>query len=304
MAQAEVVKNLIRPPFATYDVVVYFGCGLFALPFLNHYLVEPFGLKLPAFEMKSNIPFAGAFISTLALLFAVYILGHMIAYAGSQVIEKTVDTFFGKTSQVVLATSGAKLGDRNPILRTEIRARTAEMWKAARFVTIIRAISHLPLWPVYGVLYLVGAFGFYGSRVPEHVFKAVAANMKLIGFPAAVPAPGRAWFKTLEAYVMNHLPIATARMYNYLVIYGLFRSMAFIFLAAIWAEVIYLLDRLFTGHVHISFLMTNSTSWAAELWSLGVLYVGFVFALWSYLKFLRRYVEEAVFAFGTSKIGN
>jgi hypothetical protein len=302
MAQTEVIKSLVKPPFATYDIVVYFGGGLFAMPFLNHYMVEPFGLKLPTFKLETDIPFAGPFVSTLALLFAVYILGHMIAYAGSQLIEKIAETFFGKTSDAVQATSGARFGERDPRMRKQIRTRTAEMWKNARLITIVRALTHFPIWPVYWLLYRIGAFGFYGSRVPPHVFDAVTANMTKIGLPEAAPRPGHAWFKTLEAYVMNNLDAATARMYNYLVISGLFRSIALIFLAAIWAEVFYLFSRVFTGRVHISFIMTNSQSWRAELVGLGLLYIVFGFAIWSYLKFQRRYVEDAIFAFGVAQL--
>ena len=212
------------------------------------------------------------------------------------------ESFFGKTSDAILATSGKGLGERNPALRLQIQAQTSELWAHAKSVVILRAFIHLPLWPVYWLIFWVGAFGFYGARVPPHVFTAVAANMKTIGFKEAEPARRHSWFKTLEAYVMNCLPSATARMYNYLIISGLFRSMAFIFLAAIWAELwASAVDRPITGRPHIARMMTNTNTWAAELWGLVILYVIYVFSFWSYLKFQRRYVEEAIFAFGITE---
>ena len=298
MAQAEVIKSIVKPPFASYDIVVYFGCGLFSLPFINHYVVEPFGLQMPAFTLHTDIPFASSFISTLSMLFAVYILGHMIAFTGSQLIEKAADTFVGKTSDAVLATSGEGFGYRDPAMRNLIKARTAEAWANARLITGFRAMVHAPVWPLYGLIYWIGMFGFYGARVPPYFFDAVRANMKHIGFEDAVPGSGHAWFKTLEAYVTNCSPTATARMYNYLIISGLFRSMALIFLAAIWAEWFYVADRIVTRNVHISLMMTKSTAWSAEFCGLALLYTVYVFSFWSYLKFQRRYVEEAIFAFG------
>src|SRR5688500_407273 len=98
MAQGEVMRAFTRPPFANYDIVVYFGCGLFVLPFARHYVLEPFGLRFPKFDIQLDVPFAGEFVSALTLLFTVYIGGHIIAYVSSQLIERSSDTFLGKTS--------------------------------------------------------------------------------------------------------------------------------------------------------------------------------------------------------------
>ncbi|MBX7460363.1 hypothetical protein, partial [Qipengyuania huizhouensis] len=50
----ETLKNIGRPPFANYDLVVYFGGGLFALPFLYRYFLHPFGVPLPSFVLTES----------------------------------------------------------------------------------------------------------------------------------------------------------------------------------------------------------------------------------------------------------
>jgi hypothetical protein len=301
MANSEALKNLVRPPFANYDIVVYFGCGLFALPFIQHYFVEPFQLRFPKFEFAPTIPVAGPVISTLLLLFSVYIVGHMIAYLGSQVIEKTMDALFGKASEVVLATSAATEATRDAIIRHQLSTRTKTTLENAKTVTAVRTIFHLPVLIFYVPIVWLGVFGFYGSRVPPQVFEAARGKMGCI--PGVEIKEGGGWFKTLEACVLNSNPVATARMYNYLLIAGLFRSMAMIFLASLWAELYYLVDRIFTGHLHVGFLMTEKLTWGAQLWGYLLLSVFYLFSLFSYLKFQRRYVEDAIFAFAVANEG-
>ena len=118
MGPAEIIKSVVKPPFANYDVVVYFGCGLFVLPFLRHYIIEPFGLRFPVFTFQIGIPFVDGLITALSLFFAVYILGHIIAYAASQLIEKATEMAFdGKTSSVVTYASEATSETRTYIFK-------------------------------------------------------------------------------------------------------------------------------------------------------------------------------------------
>jgi len=164
----EGVRELVRPPFANYDVVVYFGCGLFALPLIYHYLVEPSQLRFPRFHFDLGMPFANEAISTLSLLFAVYLLGHIIAY---------------------------------------------------------------------------------------------------------------------------------------LVISGLFRSLSLLFLACIWAEAYYAAMCLMSGDYPLRPLLSDANTIPAHLFNIALLYTAFGFSISSYMKFQRRYAEEAIFAFVLSPAG-
>jgi len=90
------IKDIIKPPFANYDVVVYFGCALFSLPLIDHYVFKPTGFRFPTYQLNIGIPLADNAVSTLSLLFSVYLLGHIISYASSLLTEKSIETFLEK----------------------------------------------------------------------------------------------------------------------------------------------------------------------------------------------------------------
>ena len=84
------MKDLVKPPFATYDVVVYFGAGLFAVPFLIRYLAVPLGLPDPAFLTEESDQVAFEIVRILTIITFVYVLGHIIAFFSSHLIEKAL----------------------------------------------------------------------------------------------------------------------------------------------------------------------------------------------------------------------
>lgn len=108
------VKDYLRPPFSNYDVVVYFGCGLFFIPFINRYLFGPMELNWPTFKVSTGTAVGDSVVSFLALSFCIYIVGHIIAYISSQLIEKWSDTIIGKISSVILSISDSKPGLQEP----------------------------------------------------------------------------------------------------------------------------------------------------------------------------------------------
>ncbi|MEO6360747.1 MAG: hypothetical protein ABIO43_09250 [Sphingomicrobium sp.] len=298
MGPADILKSAVKPPFANYDIVVYFGCGLFLLPFLRHYVVEPFGLRFPIFNFQIGIEFVDGLITALSLLFAVYILGHVIAYGGSQLIEKAVDAALdGKTSAIVNSASKATDDQRKSLLRARLRSGWRRSWsKQGWFTALIRYGTHFPAAIAYGLIYILGMFGFYSTRVEPTLFDAAATRLRNLKLGIEVGEDGR-WFKALEAVVINKQPVATARMYNYLVISGLFRSIALIFLFALWMELLHLVLWKVCGWEHIGFFLSDRGGVLRWLFGYFVLTTLYCFALFSFLKFQRRYVEDAIFAF-------
>jgi hypothetical protein len=291
----EILKDLIKPPFANYDVVVYFGCGLFTLPFAKHYgWINP---AVPvSFDFGIQPAIVNAIVTALAVLFSVYIIGHIIAYASSITIEKAIDFFFGKTSTVVLAS--AEQGDQNSTFREKLKeglaaAFTRSTWAAGLF----RAGIHIPAYPAYLVIYVLGIFGYYRSRVPAAVIELARDKFPGIGLRRTDISATEKWFKPLEAVVMNNHPAANARMYNYLVISGLFRSICLIFLASLWCELAYLFMYARGATAPPGLLMFGIEGFTGRWVSYAGVTVVYVFCLFSYLKFKRRYVEEAIFAF-------
>lgn len=290
------LKDLARPPFANYDVVVYFGCGLFVIPFLNRYLLGPFELNWPTFQVALEPTIAAQIVSGLSLIFAIYIIGHIIAYVASQLIEKTIDRFLGKVSTAIILLSVDQPGLRNSRIRRHILRKVREIRsERAILASAFRAAFHIPAIPIYAFVGLFGVFGYYNTRITKHTLVALRSRVRQLGVPHLDIGPRMPWFKPVEYYVINRIPDAVPRMYNYLVIGGLFRSLSLIFLFSMWAVI---------GHYLV---FRSSDSWAitplggkqtvvvfaVEYILLSLLYT---FSLFSYVKFQRRYAEEAIFA--------
>lgn len=289
-------KDFIRPPFATYDIVVYFGCGLFCLPLIFHYFIEPTKLRFPRFQFNIGIEFADVAVSTLSLLFAVYILGHMIAHIASHAIEKTVDLFFGKISTALIISSLTKPEDFGETIQAWIIKKFKSAFsKGHKISSGLRTIFFLPVFPV--CLFLIGfrQVEYFRSRVPPKVFAQVKKRSVERGF-GQVSLRSK-WYKAIEHDVMNNHPVPVARMYNYLVISGIFRSLALIFLACAWCELYFWLHRIIHGHELVKSLMSDKPVRYGHVLTLLGFNILFGFSISAYLKFARRYVEEAVFSF-------
>lgn len=301
MAGLDTVKDLVKPPFANYDIVVYFGCGLFSLPFMMHY-VGRLRISKTSFNFNIDPPFVSTLITTLTLLFSVYILGHIIAYVSSQIIEKTMDSLFGKSSTVVLIGASAPRDDFRVIIKRQLKdGLSKHLAKGRLFSTIVRLVAHVPVIPFYLVVSYFEVFGYYRSRVSGDVISS--ANDIISGRSPKAPKIETAneWFKPLEAIVANNNATATARMYNYLVISGLFRSVCLILLSSSWFEMIYLIMKLRNYDPPEGLLMFGNTGVIPYIISYLAICLVYLFALFSYLKFQRRYVEDAIFAFVYAK---
>lgn len=293
----ETLKDFVRPPFATYDIVVYFGCGLFALPFIFHYLG---GLDARAlqFDFGFKPQIVAGLVSALTVLFSVYILGHIIAYAGSQLVEKTMDAWFGKTSAVILACCNAPGEDVGTALRTRVGKRFSKsLRKEAWLSGWVRLAFHFPVLFAYLVIAWLKLFGYFRTRVSKEVIEAAETKLAVSAVSNLTIAEGNHWFKPIEAIVINSNPAATARMYNYLVIAGLFRSVCTIIMWALWWEFTFLLVRFFGIPCEDGLLMLGAHTFVAQVFSYALLTTVYLFSLFSYLKFQRRYVEEAIYSF-------
>ena len=291
------LKDLIRPPFATYDVVVYFGCGLFSLPFLFHYLASPQEAGFLALEVSTGVTFADSAIKTLFALFAVYILGHLLAFLSSLFVEKTADLLLGRTSDAsILGHRRRDLGSFYEI-KDWVKRRWALAWrKDSRSRSAIRLFFFAPVVPSFVFAYAIECFGYFTSRIPSAVYDRVTARLREMNLPT--PGLTRDWYKATEHFVISNDPVALPRMYNYLVIGGLFRSLSFLFACCAWMELI----RLDGAIYQKTFDHDSISNWApfAKLIMYNSL---FAFTFTSYVKFARRYAEEMLFSFalrGTS----
>ncbi|MBW3167186.1 hypothetical protein [Qipengyuania flava] len=296
----EALKNLGRPPFANYDIVVYFGGGLFALPFLYRYFLYPFGVPIPSFVLMETGQVSLEIIRGLALLMSVYVLGHLISYLSSQLVEKAIDRFIGKISTAIIVSLKESRESRNEGLKAMVRKRTARIRaENATFSSAVRGFFHIPNVLHYVVVYKTGIFGYLDTRIPPDAFAKAKLRYGTIVLDGCNMQENTKWFKSLEYYVINNIPDAVPRMYNYLVMAGLFRSLSFIFLWSSWLTVVFMIThRLFgTWPLGLTEMGTGEGSGIMEWLSLSSLSV---FSLVAYLKFQRRYAEEAIMALAFS----
>lgn len=290
------IRDLIKPPFANYDVVVYFGCALFSLPIIDHYILKPTGFRFPTYQLGIGIEFADTAISTLSLLFSVYLLGHIISYASSLLTEKFIETFFGKVSSaIIISTVKEKRVKQEVVSAFVFRKLQQSLEPRNRKLSIIRIMLLLPVTPLFFLISWLGGFDYYKSRISTETLSKIrrkAVNLGLCEIRLDEP-----WYKELEHYVINRHPVALSRMYNYLVISGIFRSLSAIFLACIWMEIYYLGHFLVTGHYHVTVIASDVRFGAERIFAFLGLYTVYGFSVSSYMKFQRRYAEEALFAF-------
>jgi hypothetical protein len=183
-------------------------------------------LRLPNFEVPLGGRFLSEAVSVLATLFIIYVIGHILAYTASQFIEKAADRVFGKVSSAIFVSCNATPATRNTLIRALIYQRfKATREEKALIPSLVRFSAHLPASPVYPMIFFLGFFGYYDTRVPKGTLHF--ASKKLLGCPEIEERIGlqTKWYKPIEYYVINRCPDAVPRMYNYLVISGLFRTL-------------------------------------------------------------------------------
>lgn len=297
-------KVIPRPPFANYDIVVYFGGGLFAIPFLNRYIFEPTRLRWPQFKVEMSSQIAGEIVAGLSLAFSIYIVGHILAYLGSQLVEKTMDRVLGKVSSAIIISSLSGGKGRDEAARALIFHNLKKIgWPNFKIAFWARAIFHLPAIPLYVLSFSLGVFGYYETRVPNRVLSVARERFDQLSLHGLKISLKTKWFKPLEYWVINRDPAATMRMYNYLVIGGLFRTVSFLFLVAAWLQIYYLIHQIADGEALIRPMLMADPFWSLLL-EMAITLTLYLFALFSFIKFQRRYAEEAIFAFALGSSGD
>ena len=157
---SDLSKLAPRPPFANYDIVVYFGTGLFSLPILQHFYLIPLQMKLRSPLATTGDELIDSGLSILIILFLAYLIGHGLAYASGQLIQKAADGVFGKTSGAIIWESLASDSDRNKRTRELIRSHLGSSFKNYNwFANFVRAAPHIPVLPIYWAIYRIGISG-------------------------------------------------------------------------------------------------------------------------------------------------
>lgn len=292
-----------KSPFANYDLVVYLGGGLFALLVLWKYIALPFHIfDFSSVAASTPKSWAVEVVYLLVLSVCAYVLGHLVSYQSSYFIEGFIERTLGKFSRLVEITT-VPPSDHSRALKREIWANIKDNlfyrcslpvigWKITA-PRIFPTIMHLPVMPWYAFAIFANLLDFTDTRLPSRMVSYLKKEIPR-HFPEVGKGNDRQWFRWIEYYTNYNRRVASANMYNYLVISGFMRSLSYLFLIAIWLEIFHLLFRLYAGQAMISHGHGGPIGWI--LYFL-VLYVAYVSTVTSYCKFFRRYVEEAIMGF-------
>lgn len=288
------VEDVKRLPFATYDILVYLGVGILALPFARDFIVAPLGLALPGLNIKSDSEFVKAAFQTLYLLFVGYAVGHGIAYVSSYFVERFIHEWLRYPSDVWLSLSNRRGVSRFSIFNSNINSTRPHV------APLMTGLFHLPLWPIYAVIHASDSFGFYTPKLDASFLPLLREKVLALGIPTPVTHRSR-WPKSLEHYVSNNSPVGYSRLYNYLVIFGLLRSLAFLLVLLTWIQLIGMF-------AHPSFSSDHRlTGWCfgdpapSDWMSYGAMALFASLTVMAFGKFNRRFFEECVYAFIMTK---
>ena len=220
----------------------------------------------------------------------------MLAYAASFIIEKSVNIALGKISSAIVISTLVHPREQSSTIKRWIARRVRGAFsRYSKFWLIFRILILTPSIPFIIISFWLDTFDYYKSRIPKAVFtqikkRAREKNYGTIGLRTK-------WYKIIEHDVINNNQLATQRMYNYLVISGIFRSIGFVFLLCSWAEFYYGIHKIIDHHEYTKAIMSDVTYNYNHLLMYVIYNILFMFCTTAYIKFSRRYVEEALFAF-------
>ncbi len=207
-------------------------------------------------------------------------------------IEKFLFKTAGTPSKII-ARSLNITNDKDSHFISDILTQTRNTYRSPAISDLIRAAFHLPVILVYALIIWLRLFGFYQSKVNGFVVARVQQRLESNYDYHGAIISDTSWFKIVEYACSNDHPAAMLKMYNYLLIYGLFRSMAFIILCATWCELYFFIFQGGLGFV-------DTTGPGNIYFRIGILQLTYWVSFVGYGKFSRRYAEEAVQAFALS----
>ena len=279
-------------PFTVYDILGYLAPGVFWL-WLILATASYSGLpvdQLREFALVTEGIF-GKILTSIAFLFASFVLGHLISFLSSLTIEEFAKLYLGYPSFYIAREYNLKKNKQ----------------KYSVYINALNSLEKQPFWfilisilciPLTFLLLVFGWCNWFGKIVKglsptiidmlDRIFPVVIQLR--CGKPTNIEwakhknsSDDIDWFRFVAFEVANNNQTALSRMYNYLTIYGFLRSTCF--------------STITFGYVGvIAFFYINDIIY---LYISGTLIVLSFFLFLSYSKFHRRYTEEAILAFVT-----
>lgn len=285
------INDVKRLPFANYDLVVYFGVGVFVLPLAQKYISNPLKLSFPASIAVPTDGFLSEAVGVLVVLFACYALGHVIALLASYLVEGFIHKWLRYPSTVWLRKCNNRKMSISDIMKRNIRETEFN------FETFLVSFLHFPLILFYLIIYYRRLFGFYDTKAPCYLRKMAIERMAQCGLNVPLNH-GSNWLKIIEHYVANNVGTGYLRLYNYLMIFGLLRSLAFVGIVYSWVAFF----RIFGSGVYDRSHVLIGLTWdfsptEPEIFTYFASAFVTTFLVVGFAKFNRRFFEEALYAF-------
>jgi len=278
-------------PFATYDLAVYLPGGAVLLVLAQYTLETMLGTPFLPEVSHFGSELVDGIILAVLWLSASYLLGHLGAYLSSLIIEKFVHNVLSYPSSVWLRKEQYVLEGipSGQFLKNFFREKAKESFEKHRGrVTSWFAFGFFfPVWIPFAIFFWLRPVGFYDPKLPDGLLGDVRREFKKVSNSVLVEE-GTRWEKMVEHYVANNCPEAYQRMYNYLVIYGALRLLAFILIVASWIILAKSATALLSSS-GFEFSLRRGTIF------IGTSIAGY-FAILAFAKFNRRFFEECVLA--------
>ena len=289
-----------KNPFSFYDFLGYLFPGIIAL-MLTLFVVSLHQEDATITEYFSIKRFVGVFFkgdglkwweSTILLIVPAYVVGHIVAYLSSVIVEYFANNLFGYPSYYLLHKD--KLG---------FKAFTLKYWKFRNWGSFLwRLAIAIILLPVYLNVGLLGFFlkivDFIIRPLDEYVRNSVQRKLLHLSDTLNLAIPDvnskADYHRIVMHYVYLNIPNCQRKADNYVAIYGFLRAMTLI--ACAFFDYL-LLQQLGTINIQADFDMNAMFIMLALFAVCNVLFMGFV-------KYYRRFTLENYMALLTEKVDN
>lgn len=285
------VENL---PFTTYDLIGYLAPGSVLVIAL---VLSPY---ISGFQMLrlviDNDAFLVQVLGLVAIFLTAYIAGHIVSYISSEVSEKFVIRTLGYPVQFMMREKKKNTildkewiwGDVKKTIRKSLSPEGTKWWKGNLFTKFIY-VFHLNLAPVLFVSKCLG-FGFYSEPLSKGVVNECKRRFENT-WPHLTHLYDRKsgdWFHLVEHFTFDQYPEVTPKAYNYVVLYGLLRSLFFLSTTATW--ILPFQHGFNLGVPKIIGFVLIYAFMVLISWILGM----------AYCKFYRRYTREIISRFAAT----
>lgn len=289
-----------RLPFTVYDIVGYLIPGITGLWCLL-YVFEYFGILGDTKDvvMLGSGDFSVALAVLLFFVFA-YLTGHVIGFLSSVTVERLSIAFYGYPSAYICN----EYCEKEKIGKWSIEKNKKKFSKKHAWYFPVIFIFLFPIAIFLTVINKTKFYYLWIKSLPPSIIEMMMLNfeqktesaglvLKKINFEESDD-----WFRFVCFYTFNNYQNAAYRLYNYLTIYGFIRNMCLIFNFATW---FFILSSILSS-IELSFPKESTIqihfAWP-EISATVICAMLTIILFLTFLKFYRRYTEEAILAFAT-----